>query len=111
MNEIIDCEWWTIERSLDGRPLANPRGWPCLFSTREYAREALDRIKLAGARIRHHGSPLDVVRLLEQAAKFGATGIVVDPGQKCARWFSIDPASWDFEKLRQAKRELKEAWA
>lgn len=109
-DEIIDCEWWTIEHRLTGRPLANTRGWPCIFSSRDYAREAIERVRLPAARIRHHGSPLDVIKLLEQAARFGSTGIVIDPGQQCARWFALDPAAWDFEKLRQAKRELQEAW-
>ncbi len=102
---IVDAEWWTVEHAFTKRPLANRRGWPCLFSARAYADEAAQRAKLPMARVVRHGGKADVIRFLEAAGRAGASGVVIDPGQKGARWFSLDADNWDWEAVRRA-REL-----
>lgn len=100
---IVDAEWWTVEHAITKRPLANRRGWPCLFSAREYAAAAAQKAKLPMARVAHHGGNADVIAFLEAAARAGATGVVIDPGQKGARWFSLRPECWDWDAVRRAR--------
>lgn len=100
---VVDAEWWTVENRLTKRPLANSRGWPCLFSTREYAQQAAAKAKLRIAHIVHHGGNADVIAFLEAAGRAGATAIVIDPGQRGARWFSIRPEHWDWDEVRRQR--------
>lgn len=100
---IADAEWWTVENRITHRPLANSRAWPCLFSRREYAQEAMHRARLSWASVVHHGGNYEVIRFLEAAARLGASAIVIDPGQQGARWFSIRPRDWDWDKVRRER--------
>lgn len=102
MTGILDTEWWTIERE-DGTPLATTRGFPIVFSRREYAEPIVARAALPGAKIVHHGGSYDAICFIELCAKRGAQAIATDVGQPFATWVSLCQGDWDFDAITRAR--------